>query len=484
MTADNLDEAQRSYLSFLFYNVYLHFATDGDGSWTKSSIEGDTRAIERQKQSLCRHGSQRWIQIRYGNPPRRGELVLRIPEPETFGKPRPMTVSSDPRYGLFWVDKDTAILETPDGRFRIHRGPPDQKGSDSTEKPGDPSGHTPEFLLEQTLVDPPSPLIKTESQKNAKNPSLVDALRKKIIVVTTNPGLKRLAPTELDHLFATVRNRALTPYEQDLFNYYVNGAGEDIPIEYRPEEVSGAGYFTSDEFGNDRGYPFVKFGKPGQISRGVPDPRDLFQLLKHEMSHTMDGLRLLSGQAPELMGYNGLNGNQRLADQAVAFKEFRANLWAFDGDAQKAFHATFMTYTAMQRMAALLPSDYQPDRIYRVLMLLSRDTDETIFENEEGRALSRNIGPLSMKLTIRREKPSRRREVSPQKCQTLQILNPPINLEHSEQRLTGFRKRRQSYRRCCGRWRCLLRTMFQPACREFTLIAKSGERHLKTSGTS
>jgi hypothetical protein len=289
----------------------------------------------------------------------------------------------------------TATART-DGRERIERARLHiASGSDRESAPGADEA-------ERLLIDPGSPLIRTEAQGDRVNSALVEALKRKVHIVIGNKAkviearkspeaLMQKAQKDLDAMFAGLINKELSPMEQDLFNYYVTGDGRDIPIEFRPDETSGAGYYSADHPGNDRGIPFVKFGYRRWAKGDHLDSRNLAQLMKHEMSHTMDSLRLIAGQSPEIQGYNGYD--QSTYDQHVsAFREFRANLWAFDGKVSTAYNVTFLTYTAMKKMVDLMPRGYPPERVYRVLLLLSRNVHEQIFENEEGlRTIAQNV---------------------------------------------------------------------------------------------
>ena len=126
--------------------------------------------------------------------------------------------------------------------------------------------------------------------------------------------------------------------------------------------------------------PNVWFGLRQEISRlnadgdreYFLDPRNYFQVLKHEWGHVKD----LHDNAP---GTNWLMGDTFLPyNHRRIYAEFRANLYAFDWNYQKAYDATFRSYSLDKMAKDLGFKDQTAEVTYRILQHLAEGIDEPL----------------------------------------------------------------------------------------------------------
>jgi RNA polymerase sigma factor (sigma-70 family) len=309
---------------------------------------------------------------------------------EDLGKP------SRKRYldSLINLHKNIQQLQSAQNtnRFVSQEGQTEQPGADLTSKRGDanrfaspPSPPTPAIhspRLESTPYALRSPaLILTHATEPLINDALLHAMRQRITLRADTDQQRREGVEYLDAMFQEKSGRPLSPYEQDLFNFYVNGRGREIPITFHPihpkQNEGGMGSWTPDN-------PRVFFAYPFQ-SAFDSDPRSAWQIMKHEMSHTYDGLRQSWGENQEelarYMDPNEQRAQFRLGQQR-AHQEFRANMWAFDGDVQAAYSATLRTYHEIQNLVNDTLGDPQtlnPEQVYRLIWLLNQEVNRRLY---------------------------------------------------------------------------------------------------------
>jgi hypothetical protein len=164
---------------------------------------------------------------------------------------------------------------------------------------------------------------------------------------------------QLDALFNQLADTPLSPYQQVLLNYFVNGPGKNIAIIFSPD-------MEDDNYAQHGGNnPFVRFSSPS-----VHQPsRSILGNLFHELSHIYDRNEIPVDTSHDLAGYH--------PDTIVSytFREFRANLWATDWDYDKALAITIETYKSSEYadLLALFPSGTNSRTIYQALKEISRD---------------------------------------------------------------------------------------------------------------
>src|SRR5207249_3321505 len=102
------------------------------------------------------------------------------------------------------------------------------------------------------------------------------------------------SPAELDQAFEEFKERDLTPFERELFWFFLDGPGKEVHVEFEPHQYSHSNF--------EEGHEYVIFSHPS-IRNGRPDPyRSLLNVMKHEMAHVVDGLNVRQGRTPELAG--------------------------------------------------------------------------------------------------------------------------------------------------------------------------------------
>jgi hypothetical protein len=192
----------------------------------------------------------------------------------------------------------------------------------------------------------PKGFIPLDDLRKQRDPELVRALRRRIEVSSLfgNQDVITAKEQYLDLLFRDLERRQLTPHEVTLFRFMTTGDGRNLHVVYVPASE------TNEAF-------------PDRIQFGVPIGRsDLFgdlEILKHEIAHKLNGDRLLSG------------GTIR-----IFYREWRANLWAFDGDIDRALFATIRIYYIKARHALrCFPPQTTLAQMYKALSIY--ETQET-----------------------------------------------------------------------------------------------------------
>ncbi len=228
------------------------------------------------------------------------------------------------------------------------------------------------------------PLIETSAKKPRRDPELVEKMKLRITVVGATAEDIAKGQQSLDSIFEKEKNRNLSVYEQDLFDFYVNGEGRDVPLEYRPGMHGGTGYFGND---NDKGRPYVWFSDGRMISSRFRDPRSPFEIFKHEASHTMDAIMERKGDS-NLKGYAGFQGQTNsgvdifyVPQHRLVYQEFRANLWTYDGNPGLALKATLQSYPELRTLFnGIADVEKKPAPVlYTALKWMSRDMNDQLY---------------------------------------------------------------------------------------------------------
>ncbi len=241
--------------------------------------------------------------------------------------------------------------------------------------------------------------VLTKNLVSRKDPKLVDEFSKIIKIVDdpkSAPAVINSNPeSSLRGFLNNFKQNELTPYELDILEFFVE---RQIPVEYRPGfyqgNDGGVGFWTAD---NDRGYPYAWFGdgiyRRGWIgNKDFSDMRSAVRIMLHEMSHVMDGIRSLEGEE-DVLGY-AIEGERRTPTHRLAYQEYRANIWAYQGNINLARRATDRSYTAVNNVVDMFPDDLRAivdaqreslrnKIVYRTIELLSRNVNEQIYSTDE-----------------------------------------------------------------------------------------------------
>ena len=176
--------------------------------------------------------------------------------------------------------------------------------------------------------------------------------------------LKTLGIEELLHRVTS--GGELTPIERELFAFVLSPEGARIRFE------------VGDFDGNQCLGPWYPDSKGVYQVRVTSNASKLeyhtpFEILKHEISHTLDSYTSFQSGSAHVAKYmiRGIEGRVPLHHQL--YQEFRANLWAADGDFAKAWELTSRTYGLDEfDFEWKFTETTSPRQIYEVLQELTR----------------------------------------------------------------------------------------------------------------
>lgn len=170
----------------------------------------------------------------------------------------------------------------------------------------------------------------------------------------------------MDRFWRRVADRGLDDVERDLFSFVVDGAGQDIAIEWYVEEREGlfAQMFHAPAYDG-----LAKRVTFGQVRKGLGSGRlnGAFSVLLHELQHARDDAAGLGPEAASRMNLiSPFTGN--LFEMDVLHSEFRANVASARGDHDAAWQATQRAYKL------------HCDRVLKVLPMLATASGKAVYE--------------------------------------------------------------------------------------------------------
>lgn len=168
--------------------------------------------------------------------------------------------------------------------------------------------------------------------------------------------------------------RALTELERELFAFLESPEGQRVVLRSHanlgPQGNRGNWVLQNGEY-------VVDFGldKNNALDRHV-GPRSRYQVMLHELSHTMDGvtdatLRAAGAKTNHVRNY-AVDSFRRPAHQLL-YQELRANLFACNGNFAKAWAVTQQSYApGFIIPEGVEPVSLKPEELYRVAEGLTR----------------------------------------------------------------------------------------------------------------
>jgi hypothetical protein len=183
----------------------------------------------------------------------------------------------------------------------------------------------------------------------------------------TDEPISELGLEQLGH-------RPLSQLERELFAFLESPEGQRVVLRSHANlgpEGNRGGWVLKD------GVYVVDFGldKNDKRDRHV-GPRSRYQVMLHELSHTMDGvtdatLRAARAQTNHVRNY-AVDSYRRPAHQLL-YQEFRANLFAYNGNFAEAWAVTQQSYSpGFIIPEGVDPASLSPEQLYRVAEGLTR----------------------------------------------------------------------------------------------------------------